>query len=66
VDNDFVAPRGYPGPSVAWDWVKVDLGVRVGVVRDVHLTLEYARHDMKTRRGSLHPDEFLATLRVGF
>jgi hypothetical protein len=66
IDNQFDAPIAYPALSVDWDWRKYDLGVRIGLVRDVDLTLEYSRHDMIVpSRGKLHPDEALMTLRVG-
>jgi hypothetical protein len=66
IDNLFVAPVTYPDLSVAWDWRKYDVGLRMGLLRDVDLTVEYSRHDMIVPRvGTLHPDEFLVTLRVG-
>jgi hypothetical protein len=66
IDNKFEAPLEYPALSVDWDWRKYDLGLRFGVVRDVDLTVEYSRHDMIVPTvGTLHPDEFLVTLRVG-
>ncbi|HET8647727.1 MAG TPA: hypothetical protein VFO85_19670, partial [Vicinamibacteria bacterium] len=66
IDNLFEAPREYPAPSVDWDWNKYDLGLRIGVVRDVDLTVEFSRHDMKVGGENLHPDELLVTMRVGF
>jgi hypothetical protein len=51
---------------VAWDWTKLDLGLRIDITRSVDLTIEYSRHDMVTARGTLHPDETLITLRTGF
>jgi hypothetical protein len=66
IDNLFDAPVTYPALSVDWDWKKYDVGVRFGIVRDVDLTVEYSRHDMIVPTvGTLHPDEFLVTLRVG-
>ena len=53
-------------PSVAWDWTKLDLGVRVGILRNMELTLDYARNGAKARAGTIHPDEALVTLWVGF
>ena len=66
IENDFSAPAGFPAPSFAWDWSKLDFGVRFGIVRNVDLTVEYARHDMRTKAKVVHPDELLVTLRAGF
>jgi hypothetical protein len=67
IDNDFMSPVAYPAPSVAWDWGKLDLGVRIGLVRDVHLTAEYAINDVTLASGAeVNPNETLVTLRVGF
>jgi hypothetical protein len=66
IDNRFDGPVTYPFLSVDWDWRKYDFGFRFGLVRDVDFTVEYSRHDMIVPRvGTLHPDEFLMTLRVG-
>lgn len=63
IDNKFSAPAGFVAPSFAWDWRKLDTGVRVGIVRNVDLTMEYAHHDMILADGTkLHPDEALVTL----
>jgi hypothetical protein len=66
IDNDFSTPAGFLAPSFGWDWSKLDLGLRFGIVRNVDLTVEYARHDMRTKAAVLHPDELLVTLRAGF
>lgn len=67
MDIRFETPRQYPSVTVGWDWRKYDFGLRVGLVPDVDLTLEYARHDAILFSGAkFHPDEFLATLRAGF
>lgn len=65
IDNEFERP-GFVAPSFTWDWTKIDFGFRLGIVRGIDLTAEYARHDMKTARGTLHPDEVLVTLRAAF
>jgi hypothetical protein len=65
LENDFTAPRGFVAPSFAWDWDKLDLGVRVTIVRKLDLTLEYSFHDIAASREIEH-DEALATLRVTF
>lgn len=66
IDNGFGAPLEYPGLSVTWDWTKIDAGLRVGIVREVDLTAEYSWNEARTRTSTLHPDEALVTLRVGF
>lgn len=66
IDNDFVAPPGFVAPSMAWDWRKVDVGVRVGILSGVDLTAEYSFHDVTLKAGKLHPNEGLVTLRVAF
>jgi hypothetical protein len=65
LENDFTAPRGFVAPSFAWDWDKLDLGLRVTIIRRVDLTLEYSFHDVAASREILH-DEALATLRLTF
>ena len=66
INNGFEAPHEFPGLSVAWDWTKIDLGIRIGIVREVDLTAEYSWNDASTSAGSLHPNEALVTLRAGF
>jgi hypothetical protein len=66
IDNRFVAPAAYPNPAAAWDWRKYDVGVRVGVVPGIDLTVEYSYNQMKAPQGDLHVGEGLATLRAGF
>lgn len=66
IDNDFVAPREFPGPSVAWDWNKLDVGVRIGIARSIDLTVEYAHNTAKRALGDINPNETLVTLRTGF
>jgi len=63
--NDFQAPPQFVAPSFAWDWAKLDAGVRVTIVKRLDLTLEYAHHDIQASRKIRH-DEALATLRVQF
>lgn len=66
IDNLWENPPGFVAPSVSWNWIKYDFGVRVGIVRGLDLTAEYARHDATTRRGFVHPDEWLVTVRTAF
>jgi hypothetical protein len=67
IDNLFDVPRSFPSLSVGWDWTKYDLGLRVGIVRGVDVTVEYSRHNaFIPQRPTIHPDEWLATLRAAF
>jgi len=66
IDNHFLAPPLFPAPSVAWDWRKYDLGVRVGIVPGVDVTSEYSLQDVRTRPGKIHPNELLLTLRAAY
>ena len=67
IDDKFAADRTFVTPSFFWDWVKIDAGVRVGIVRGVDVTLEYARNEMRLLTGrKLYPDEALVTLRYAF
>jgi hypothetical protein len=64
LDPDFAAPAVTPSPSFAWQWTKIDYGVRVGLVVGVDLTLEYADNDFVLKSGAHRSNnEFLATLR---
>jgi hypothetical protein len=65
LENDFAAPRGFVAPSFAWDWDKLDFGLRVTIVKRLDLTLEYSYHDLAASRPISH-DEALATLRLMF
>ena len=65
LENDFTAPRGFVAPSFAWDWDKLDVGLRVTIIRKLDLTLEYSFHDIAASRAIQH-DEALATLRLAF
>lgn len=62
--NDF---RGNPlsaAPSFAWDWTKIDAGIRLGIVAGIDLTAEYSKNDFVLASGAVeHENEFLATLR---
>ena len=63
IDNGFVAPPGYPAPSLAWDWTKIDFGLRLTIIRNLDLTVEYSHNDIGAKR-KIHHDEALATLRL--
>lgn len=63
LDPDFAPPPVTPSPSFAWEWEKVDVGVRLAVVRGVDLTAEYAAHEFIRAAGPADNDELLVTLR---
>ncbi|MCA9619127.1 MAG: hypothetical protein KC731_08895, partial [Myxococcales bacterium] len=65
IDNSFRPVAGFLAPSTAWDWKKMDVGLRIGIVRGVELSIEYSRNDAELLNGAtLHPDELLSTLAV--
>ena len=63
LDNDFRNARDTPAPSLAWDWKKVDAGVRLGIFDGIDVTMEYADNQFITARGRRDNNELLATLR---
>lgn len=64
LDPDFAAPPVTPSPSFAWEWEKVDAGIRLGIVDGIDLTVEYAANDFVLGSGAERGnDELLATLR---
>ena len=66
IHNDFEVPSGNVTPSVGWDWAKWDFGARLGLVRGLDLTVEYALSDATTKQGTIHPNEWLVTVRTAF
>jgi hypothetical protein len=67
MDNDFTrdALNMFPAPTVNWDWEKLDIGLRMGLVdRLLDLTVEWNDNELTLDNGNtLSLDEFLATLR---
>lgn len=64
LDNDFRNPGRTPAPSLAWDWEKLDAGVRVGIIPGIDLTLEYADNVFILGSGAeAENNELLTTLR---
>lgn len=65
LDNDFIAPDVTPAPSLAWDWEKLDVGLRLGLVdRLLDLTVEWNENEFILKNGrAVNVDEFLATVR---
>lgn len=63
LDDRFKNPKFTPSPSFAWDWEKVDSGLRLGLYEGLDLTVEYAANTFVLITGAKrHNDEFLATL----
>jgi hypothetical protein len=56
-------PTAFPAPSIWWNWIKLDYGVRIGLPRGSDVTVEHARHNIASPR-KIHPDETLVTLRI--
>ena len=47
-----------------WEWVKLDYGIRLGIIAGVDLTVEFADHEMTLGSGrKVSNDELLSTLR---
>ena len=66
LDPDFALHPMYPAPSVAWDWEKLDLGIRLGLWRESDLTVEWAKNDFIVKGEEKNMDELLVTLRLRF
>jgi len=65
LDNDFAGPAGFPAPSFWWDWEKTDIGLRIGLVRGLDMTLEYSRQDIAAKK-PFTVDEALLNLHYAF
>jgi hypothetical protein len=69
LDNDFEFIPGpgrvpSPAPSLAWDWEKIDAGLRLGIFSGVDLTVEYADNRFILASGAERENnELLSTLR---
>jgi hypothetical protein len=66
LDPKFTPNQFYPSPSISWDWEKVDLGVRMGLIAGLDLTLERNDNEFVTKRGKRTQDEYLATFRYNW
>ena len=63
LDNHFRNPKMTPSPSFAWDWEKTDAGLRLGLIPNLNLTVEYAKNTFTLATGAKqHNNEWLATL----
>jgi hypothetical protein len=63
LQNRFKGPKTFPAPSVWWNWVKIDYGVRIAFAKNVDLTVERAKHNVVAPK-KLNLGETLVTLRV--
>ena len=63
LQNDFKGPPTFPAPSIWWNWVKLDYGVRIAFAKSVDVTIEHAKHNIVAPR-KLNLGETLATLRI--
>ena len=64
LQNDFKGPKNFVDPSMWWNWVKIDYGVRIGFAKHTDVTIEHAKHVIVVPGARLRPDETLVTLRV--
>jgi hypothetical protein len=63
LDNGFNNPKTTPSPSFAWDWRKIDSGLRFGLYEGLDLTVEYADHKIFLPHGiQRRENETLVTL----
>lgn len=65
LEHDFGPPPITPSPSLAWDWEKLDYGLRIGILDQIELTLEYSDNTFIRIGRDESNDEFLTTLRWG-
>lgn len=64
LDPDFAPPPITPSPSFAWDWEKIDVGIRLAILEGIDLTVEYAANTLTLVSGAERDnDELLTTLR---
>lgn len=49
ITNEFGPVAGFPAPSIWWNWLKYDAGVRIGLERGLDVTLEYTQHEVESR-----------------
>ncbi|HVG10852.1 MAG TPA: hypothetical protein VNM67_24330 [Thermoanaerobaculia bacterium] len=64
LDNDFRNHPSTPAPSLAWDWKKLDAGLRVGIIPGADLTVEYSDHEFILGNGAKRDNnELLTTFR---
>jgi hypothetical protein len=65
LDPEIAGHPLYPAPSVRWDWDKLDIGVRIGILSGFDLTLEWIDNTFVAGGRDRSNDEALVTLRFG-
>ena len=64
LDPQFRTHPQFPAPSVFWDWEKIDVGLRIGLLEStVDLTVEWNDNTFVRAGRDESADEFLATVR---
>ncbi len=63
IDPDFTGPGDFPAPSTFWEWEKVDIGVKFGIMRGLDVTVEYAFNEFVRSGRDEENNEWLTTLR---
>lgn len=65
LQNFFKGPKNFVDPSMWWNWVKIDYGVRVGFAKHADLTIERAKNNIVAPSPhKLDLGETLVTLRL--
>lgn len=65
IENDFWVRGAFITPSMFWDWRKLDVGLRIGIVRASDLTIEYSFNEAEIGGGeTIEPNEWLVTWRL--
>lgn len=65
-DIVLINPPVTPSPSFMWDWQKLDIGVRLGILTGFDLTFEYADNEFVRAGQKESADELLATFRFNW
>lgn len=66
VEPEFLVHPQFPAPSIIWPWEKLDLGLRMGLIAGLDLTLEYNDNEFIRRGLQESEDEYLATFRYNW
>lgn len=66
LEPDYVTAATYPAPSVMWEWEKIDLGLRVGLISGLDMTLEFNDSSFWRQGKKESEDEYLATFRYNW